>query len=98
MSHKLRSRAVGGKRRPGSKPVFARCSLFILAVFALAAPLLVFGAFRAVKSNTNQVSDWLPESFDETRELAWYRKHFVGDQFVVVSWDGCEINPSANSI
>ncbi len=89
---------MGGKRRPGPKPVFARWSLFILAVFALAAPLLVFGAFRAVKSNTNQVSDWLPESFDETQELAWYRKHFVGDQFVVVSWEGCEINAGATSI
>jgi len=98
MSHKLRSRGAGGRRRPGPKPVFARWSLLILAAFALATPLLVFGAFRAVKSNTNQVSDWLPESFDETRELAWYRKHFVGDQFVVVSWDGCEINGDATSI
>jgi len=98
MSYKLRSRGAGGRRRPGPKSVFARWSLLILAAFALATPLFVFGAFRAVRSNTNQVSDWLPESFDETRELAWYRKHFVGDQFVVVSWDGCEINGDATSI
>lgn len=98
MSHPLRSRGVRGKRHPGPKPFFARWSLLILVVFLCAAPLLVFGAFQAVRSNTNQVSDWLPESFDETRELAWYREHFVGDQFVVVSWDGCEINPRATDI
>lgn len=94
----MRSRGVRGKRHPGPKPFFARWSLLILVVFLCAAPLLVFGAFQAVRSNTNQVSDWLPESFDETRELAWYREHFVGDQFVVVSWDGCEINPRATDI
>jgi hypothetical protein len=23
--------------------------------------------------------------------LRWFRQHFVGDQFVVVSWDGCRL-------
>lgn len=98
MRHSLRSRFVRGKRSSGVKSFFARWSQLILFVFLCAAPLLIFGATQAVRSNTNQVSDWLPESFDETQELAWYRKHFVGDQFVVVSWDGCEIAPHATSI
>ncbi|MBW3597000.1 MAG: MMPL family transporter, partial [Planctomycetes bacterium] len=32
---------------------------------------------------------WLPEGFTETAELAWFREHFVGEQFVLVSWPGC---------
>ena len=98
MNHSLRSRSVSGKRRPDRTPFFARWSLLIVAIFALLTPLLLFGAYRAVRSNTNQVSDWLPESFNETVELAWYREHFVGDQFVVLSWDGCEIDAGAESV
>ena len=38
----------------------------------------------------NNVKDWLPDSFDETRELEWFAKHFVGEQsFVLLTWEGC---------
>ena len=42
-------------------------------------------------SNTNKVADWLPKTFSETLELKWFRQHFVADQFVIVSWEGCEL-------
>jgi predicted RND superfamily exporter protein len=70
---------------------YTRYSLLILMGFFFAAPLLFQGAHRAVRSNTNRVQDWLPKSFPETQELKWFRKHFVADQFVVVSWPGCTL-------
>src|SRR5262245_44744592 len=73
------------------KTFFARYSLPILTVLVFATPLLIQGAHRAVRSNTNKVTDWLPKSFKETTDLRWFRQHFVGDQFVVVSWDGCTL-------
>src|SRR5918996_4025641 len=73
------------------KSFYARYSLPILMAFFFAAPLLIQGAHRAIRSNTNKVVDWLPKSFNETRDLQWFRKHFVADQFVVVSWPGCEL-------
>lgn len=82
-------------KRSRPKPWYARWSLLILAAFALVSPILAFGAVQAVRSNTNQVADWLPQSFSETGELAWYRKHFVSDQFVVLSWEGCELDADA---
>jgi predicted RND superfamily exporter protein len=74
-----------------SKPFFARYALPILMVFAFATPLLIQGAQKAVKSNTNKVQDWLPKTFRETTELRWFRQHFVADQFVLISWDGCTL-------
>lgn len=64
--------------------------------FAFLAPLLLQGAQKAVKSNKNKVQDWLPETFHETIELRWFRQHFVADQFVLISWDGCTLgdNPA----
>ena len=89
---------VRGEAIDGKRPWFARWSLFILAVYGLAAPLMMMAAFWAVRSNTNQVADWLPDSFSETGDLAWFREHFVGDQFVVISWDGCVIDGDAEDI
>jgi uncharacterized protein len=71
--------------------IYARYSLPILMGFCFAAPLLIQGAHRAIRSNTNKVVDWLPKSFQETQELQWFRKHFVADQFVVISWPGCTL-------
>jgi predicted RND superfamily exporter protein len=51
----------------------------------------MYGAVRAVQSNRNDVTDWLPKSYSETGDLRWFRKHFVGDQFVVISWNGCRL-------
>src|SRR5919106_3268468 len=73
------------------KSFYARYSLLILMAFFFAAPLLIQGAHRAIRSNTNKVVDWLPKSFSETQELRWFRKHFVADQFVIVSWPGCTL-------
>src|SRR3990172_12904116 len=74
-----------------TKPFFARFSLPILMLFAFAAPLLIQGAQKAIKSNTNKVQDWLPKTFRETTELRWFRQHFVADQFVLISWDSCTL-------
>jgi len=73
------------------KSFFTRNALWILMAFFFAAPLLFQGAHRAIRSNTNKVADWLPKSFKETRELRWFREHFVADQFVVISWPGCKL-------
>ncbi len=73
------------------KSFYGRYALLILMLFFFAAPLLIQGAHRAIRNNTNKVSDWLPASFTETQELRWFRKHFVADQFVVVSWPGCTL-------
>jgi predicted RND superfamily exporter protein len=73
------------------KSIYTQYSLLILMLFFFAAPLLMQGAHRAIRSNTNKVVDWLPKSFKETTELRWFRKHFTADQFVVISWPGCTL-------
>nr|WP_164103080.1 MMPL family transporter [Candidatus Laterigemmans baculatus] len=62
-----------------------------MGCFALATPLVLFAALQTVRSNSNKVEDWLPSSFAETHELAWFRRHFVADQFVLISWEGCRL-------
>jgi uncharacterized protein len=37
----------------------------------------------------NNVKDWLPADFPETADLEWFGRHFMGEQFVIVTWPGC---------
>lgn len=65
---------------------------FLLAMAA--AFVIAFmprGVRRAIESNTNKAEDWLPDSYDESKDLRWFRDYFIGEQFVLVSWDGCTL-------
>ena len=64
------------------------CAVFFLLPFSLR------GARMAVESMKNDVSDWLPGTYDETKDLGEFRKYFLGDQFVLVSWPGCTVDDS----
>lgn len=49
------------------------------------------GVRRAIESNTNKAEDWLPDTYEESKDLTWFRKYFAGEQFALVSWDGCTL-------
>ncbi len=70
---------------------FGRRSLLILVVVFFLVPFALRGARIAVQHMRNDVKDWLPADFPETAELDWFRQHFLGEQFVVISWDGCGV-------
>ncbi len=79
------------------KGFFARWSAVVLTVFLLATPLLVHWAGLAVATNSNRLADWLPSNLEETVALEKFNAWFGGDgQFVVVSWDGCRIDTTAD--
>ena len=72
------------------KPTFfARRALLILVVVFFFVPFAIRGARMAIQGMKNDVKDWLPKDFAETRDLDDFRKHFLSEQFVLVSWDGC---------
>jgi len=70
---------------------YSRYAVVILIANAILIPLACRSAIQAVKSNRNDVADWLPADYPETKELEWFRRQFVADQFVLISWDGCEL-------
>jgi uncharacterized protein len=62
--------------------------VLLMAVFFL-VPFAARGARMALQKTENNVKDWLPSDFRETEELAWFAKHFVSEQFIVATWEGC---------
>ena len=71
------------------KNFFQRHSSKTMLIMVFLFPIIGFGALRAVRTQRNNVEEWLPEGYTETVELQWFREHFLGEQFAVVSWDGC---------
>ncbi len=73
------------------QPFFARNYFIIFLTLAAFAFPVLRGARRAIESNNNNVKDWLPPSYEESRELDWFHHHFPGEQFAIVSWNGCTL-------
>jgi uncharacterized protein len=65
--------------------------LLIAMAAAFVIALAPRGAFKAVQSNSNNLDAWLPAAHKEVVDLDWFREQFDGDQFVLVSWDGCTL-------
>jgi predicted RND superfamily exporter protein len=81
---------AGEASRPMNKPTFfARYALIILMAVFFFFPFALRGARTSLDRMKNDVKDWLPDDFPETSELDWFREHFMGEQFIVLSWDGC---------
>jgi uncharacterized protein len=68
---------------------YKRYSVAILAVLVFLLPLVMVGAIKAKGNNRNDVKGWLPPEYPETQTYKFFRQHFQGEEFVLVSWDGC---------
>src|SRR3954453_19756004 len=80
------------QRRPQDmqRPTFfARSAILILVVVFFLVPFALRGARMAVQGMKNDVKDWLPKVLAETKDLDEFRRYFLSEQFVLVSWEGC---------
>ena len=68
---------------------YQRFSVAIMAVLVFLLPLVLVGGIKAKSNNRNDVKGWLPMEYPETRAYGFFRRHFQGEEFVLVSWDGC---------
>ena len=71
---------------------FVRYGLLIAAITVFFWPIVGVGALRAMRSNRNDVQDWLPAHYSETRTFKWFLSHFSGEEFILASWDGCTLD------
>ncbi len=79
-----------------SSPTHRRLSTLytsvVLVILALAVPWLLRGVMGALKSNSNDPRQWLPQGFAETKTYNWLQQHFGNDEITVVSWPGCTLD------
>ena len=74
------------------QPFYSRHSFRVLLAMVFLLPFAGLGARRALLTNKNDVKQWLPESYEETRVYQWFQRHFGGEEFVLLSWEGCTLD------
>jgi hypothetical protein len=60
-----------------------------MAILVFLLPMVVVGAIKAKSNNRNDVKGWLPAEYPETRTYRFFRQNFQGEEFILVSWEGC---------
>jgi predicted RND superfamily exporter protein len=63
----------------------------ILGVALVLVPLVAWGVHRAIRSNSNDVRDWLPVEYVETQQYRRFTELFGVQDFIVASWPGCTL-------
>ena len=71
------------------QPFFERRAFLILMVIFFLVPSAMRGARMSLQNMKNNVKDWLPSNFQETKDLAWFGDHFMGERFIIATWPGC---------
>ena len=68
---------------------YQRHSVGIMAILVFLLPMVVVGAIKAKSNNRNDVKGWLPAEYPETQTYRFFRQNFQGEEFILVSWEGC---------
>jgi len=68
-----------------------RSALVVLLVAMFFVPVTFSLVRKAIKSNANDLRDWLPAHYSQTQQYRWFREHFGSEDFIVVSWPGCTL-------
>ncbi|NCA10566.1 hypothetical protein EBR56_01950, partial [bacterium] len=74
---------------PHQKDFYQRFGVGIMAILVFLLPMVVVGAIKAKSNNRNDVKGWLPLEYPETQVYRFFRRSFQGEEFILVSWDGC---------
>lgn len=68
-----------------------RTGKWVVAVLLLLLPLILYGASQ-IRSNTADVSQWLPQGRPERQKYDEFVARFGDDQFLAISWPGCQLD------
>lgn len=74
------------------KDFFKDYGFKILFVVVFLLSFIWMGTKQTIMSNSNAVEDWLPAQHKETRDYRWYLQQFPFESYVVISWEGCELD------
>ena len=79
-----------------SPPFYRKYGFMIVLAVVFSLSFIWLGTRMTLLSNSNNVEDWLPKSFKETKEYNWFLSHFPFESFVVISWEGCTVSTASD--
>jgi predicted RND superfamily exporter protein len=80
---------------PESSNFLDRWAVVILAILGLLLPLMVYGAVNALKVQSSDLRQWLPQGYEESKIYDQFKARFGEDEMIVASWEDCKIDNPA---
>ena len=77
---------------PARSTFYDRYYGWILLVFVISLPAVVYGVIKSEETNNNNIKQWLPKDLDETKIYDYFRRHFGTDEYAIISWKGCTLD------
>ena len=74
------------------KDFFKDYAFKILFVVVFLLSFVWMGMKQTIMNNSNAVEDWLPAQHKETQDYRWYLQQFPFESYMVISWEGCEVD------
>lgn len=71
---------------------YQRFAIPVVLVALGVVPLLLFGVRGALQESNNDVRQWLPEGFKETRQYDRFLEQFGSEEMIVASWPGATLD------
>src|SRR5687768_13538627 len=71
---------------------YARYGFRIVLIAVFLIPVIGLGGRAAMRSNSNDVREWLPQEYEETARYAWFQQYFGNEEFVLASWEGATVD------
>jgi hypothetical protein len=75
-----------------NRSFYDRYAWAIVGGLVFLIPSILLGVKETFRNANNNVSQWLPQDYPETREYQNFRRHFGSDDMAVVSWEGCTLD------
>src|SRR5688500_16212894 len=64
----------------------------IVVIAVVLLPFVLWAALKSLASNVNDIRDWFPANLHETADYEWFEQHFGHDEFVVITWEDCNLD------
>ena len=77
---------------PDSPNFLDRWATVILIVLALLLPVLAYGTVNALKVQSSDLRQWLPQGYEESKIYDEFKSRFGEDEMIVASWEDCKID------
>jgi len=75
-----------------NRSFYARHAWRIIVGLMALIPAILWGVQQTFEHANNNVSQWLPQDYPETRTYQEFRRLFGSDDMAVVSWEGCTLD------
>ena len=80
---------------PDASNFLDRWAAIILVVLGLLLPVMVYGTINALKVQSSDLRQWLPQGYEESKIYDQFKSRFGEDEMIVVSWEDCKIDNPA---